>query len=74
MLKDSYGLTGRRLGVQANTDLAGLPYYHHANWSRGTAGGGGLYPVSVHWASGPPVPSPRASTTTTSSGTPCNGC
>ncbi|KOX19415.1 MULTISPECIES: nitroreductase family protein [unclassified Streptomyces] len=56
MLKDSYGLTGRRLGVQANTDLAGLPYYHHANWSRGTAGGGGLYPVSVHWASGPSGP------------------
>ncbi|MFJ3816951.1 nitroreductase family protein [Streptomyces sp. NPDC090056] len=56
MLKDSYGLTGRRLGIQANTDLAGLPYYHHANWSRGTAGGGGLYPVSVHWAAGPSGP------------------
>ncbi|WP_411074729.1 nitroreductase family protein [Streptomyces sp. cmx-4-7] len=56
MLKDSYGLIGRRLGVQANTDLAGLPYYHHANWSRGTAGGGGLYPVGVHWASGPSGP------------------
>ncbi|MGW4726710.1 nitroreductase family protein [Streptomyces sp. NPDC004291] len=56
MLKDSYGLTGRRLGVQANTDLAGLPFYPHANWSRGTAGGGGLYPVSVHWASGPSGP------------------
>lgn len=52
MLRDSYGLTGRRLGVQANTDLPGLPFYTHANWSRGTAGGGGLYPVSVHWASG----------------------
>ncbi|MFE5515545.1 nitroreductase family protein [Streptomyces sp. NPDC056529] len=56
MLKDSYGLTGRRLGIQANTDLAGLPYYHHANWSRGTAGGGGLYPMSVHWAVGPSGP------------------
>ncbi|MFE3645471.1 nitroreductase family protein [Streptomyces sp. NPDC059169] len=52
MLRDSYGLTGRRLGIQANTDLAGLPFYPHANWSRGTAGGGGLYPVGVHWASG----------------------
>jgi SagB-type dehydrogenase family enzyme len=52
MLQDSYGLTGRRLGVQANTDLPGLPFYPHANWSRGTAGGGGLYPVSIHWASG----------------------
>ncbi|GHA91038.1 nitroreductase family protein [Streptomyces termitum] len=56
MLKDSYGLTGRRLGVQANSDLPGLPLYPHANWSRGTAGGGGLYPVAVHWASGPSGP------------------
>ncbi|MBD0716964.1 nitroreductase, partial [Streptomyces sp. CBMA370] len=56
MLQDSYGLTGRRLGIQANSDLSGLPFYTHANWSRGTAGGGGLYPVSVHWASGPSGP------------------
>ncbi|MFD5768203.1 nitroreductase family protein [Streptomyces sp. NPDC127049] len=56
MLKDSYGLTGRRLGVQANSDLPGLPLYPHANWSRGTAGGGGLYPVAVHWAAGPSGP------------------
>ncbi|GGY59533.1 nitroreductase family protein [Streptomyces omiyaensis] len=52
MLRDTYALTGRRLGVQANSDLPGLPLYPHANWSRGTAGGGGLYPVAVHWASG----------------------
>ncbi|MEV0446801.1 nitroreductase family protein [Streptomyces sp. NPDC050600] len=56
MLKDSYGLTGRRLGVQANSDLSGLPFYTHANWSRGTAGGGGLYPVGIYWASGPSGP------------------
>ncbi|MFD9469411.1 SagB family peptide dehydrogenase [Streptomyces goshikiensis] len=56
MLRDSYGLTGRRLAVQANTDLAALPHYTHANWSRGTASGGGLYPVSVHWAAGPGGP------------------
>ncbi|MFI6648129.1 nitroreductase family protein [Streptomyces sp. NPDC050529] len=56
MLKDSYGLTGRRLGIQANSDLSGLPFYTHANWSRGTAGGGGLYPVSIYWASGPSAP------------------
>ncbi|WP_326700475.1 nitroreductase family protein [Streptomyces sp. NBC_01754] len=56
MLKDSYGLTGRRLGIQANSDLAGLPFHTHANWSRGTAGGGGLYPVSIYWASGPSGP------------------
>ncbi|APU43523.1 SagB family peptide dehydrogenase [Streptomyces sp. TN58] len=56
MLRDSYGLTGRRLAVQANTDLAALPHYTHANWSRGTASGGGLYPVAVHWAAGPGGP------------------
>ncbi|MEU3223709.1 nitroreductase family protein [Streptomyces sp. NPDC006976] len=56
MLKDSYGLTGRRLGIQANSDLSGLPLHTHANWSRGTAGGGGLYPVSIYWASGPSGP------------------
>ncbi|MER7763796.1 SagB family peptide dehydrogenase [Streptomyces sp. NPDC097619] len=53
LLQDSYGLTGRRLAVQANTDLGALPHYTHANWSRGTASGGGLYPVSVYWAAGP---------------------
>ncbi|MEV6529876.1 nitroreductase family protein [Streptomyces sp. NPDC051639] len=52
MLRDSYGLTGRRLAVQANTDLGSLPFYSHANWSRGTASGGGLYPIGVHWISG----------------------
>ncbi|MBD3931812.1 nitroreductase family protein [Streptomyces chumphonensis] len=52
LLLDSYGLTGRRLGVQANTDLNALPFYPLANWSRGTASGGGLYPVSIYWVSG----------------------
>ncbi|SNT46446.1 SagB family peptide dehydrogenase [Actinacidiphila glaucinigra] len=52
MLRDSYGLVGRRLAVQANTDLGTLPMYTQANWSRGTASGGGLYPVGVHWVSG----------------------
>ncbi|WP_328540359.1 nitroreductase family protein [Streptomyces sp. NBC_00344] len=52
MLRDSYGLVGRRLAVQANTDLGTLPMYTQANWSRGTASGGGLYPVAVHWVSG----------------------
>ncbi|MFJ8001112.1 SagB family peptide dehydrogenase [Streptomyces sp. NPDC096310] len=56
MLRDSYGLTGRRLGVQTNTDLAALPHYTEANWSRGTASGGGLYPVGVYWVSGPSGP------------------
>ncbi|MFC4494972.1 nitroreductase family protein [Streptomyces ovatisporus] len=56
MLQDSYGLVGRRLGVQANSDLAALPHYTRTNWSRGTASGGGLYPVSIYWACGPSGP------------------
>ncbi|MFJ4466872.1 nitroreductase family protein [Streptomyces sp. NPDC089424] len=56
LLQDSYGLVGRRLAVQANTDLGALPHYTQANWSRGTASGGGLYPVSVYWVSGPSGP------------------
>ncbi|WKE68600.1 nitroreductase family protein [Streptomyces sp. WP-1] len=52
MLRDSYGLTGRRLAVQANSDLGSLPFHTHANWSRGTSSGGGLYPIGIHWISG----------------------
>ncbi|PPK63725.1 SagB family peptide dehydrogenase [Actinokineospora auranticolor] len=52
MLRDSYGLLGRRLGVHANEDLGSLPRYQHGGWSRGTASGGGLYPVSIYWVSG----------------------
>ncbi|RIV40366.1 SagB family peptide dehydrogenase [Micromonospora radicis] len=58
MLHDSYGLVGRRLGIQANTDLRALPTYPTANWHRGTASGGGLYPVSVYWVCGPSGPMP----------------
>ena len=53
MLRDSYGLIGRRLAIQANTDVHGYPFYARANWSRGTASGGGLYPCSVYWIAGP---------------------
>jgi SagB-type dehydrogenase family enzyme len=56
MLRDSYGLVGRRLAVQANSDLGTLPMYTQANWSRGSASGGGLYPVGVHWIAGPGGP------------------
>ena len=53
MLRDSYGLIGRRLGLQANTDTPGYPSYARATWHRGTASGGGLYPCSVYWIAGP---------------------
>ncbi|WP_432906415.1 nitroreductase family protein [Micromonospora matsumotoense] len=53
MLRDSYGLVGRRLAIQANTDVHGYPWYARANWHRGTASGGGLYPCSIYWVAGP---------------------
>lgn len=53
MLRDSYGVSGRRLAVQANPDVVGYPYYSRANWHRGTASGGGLYPCSIYWVAGP---------------------
>ncbi len=52
MLRDCYGLLGRRLAINANTDLAGLPVYPNANWHRGAASGGGLYPVTIYWVAG----------------------
>jgi len=56
MLRHSYSLLGRRLAMHANGDVNGLHAYANANWHRGTASGGGLYPVSIYWASGPSGP------------------
>jgi hypothetical protein len=56
LLLDSYGLVGRRLGVQAGTDLPAPTGYPEATWSRGSASGGGPEPVSVYWAAGPSGP------------------
>ena len=39
-------------GDPGNTDLAALPSYPQANWHRGAASGGGLYPVTVYWVAG----------------------
>lgn len=52
LLLDSYGLTGRRLAVHGNPDLKGMPWYPSATWSRGTASGGGLYPLEIYWVAG----------------------
>lgn len=52
MLRHSYGYLGRRLAPHAGNDLAILPDYADANWWRGTVSDGGLYPVSIYWASG----------------------
>lgn len=56
LLMDSYGLTGRRLAVHGNPDLRGMPWYPSATWSRGTASGGGLYPLEVYLVTGPGGP------------------
>ncbi|WP_342353947.1 SagB family peptide dehydrogenase [Streptomyces eurocidicus] len=53
MLLDSYGRLSRRLALHANDDVAALPHYTGASWARGTASGGGLYPVSIYWVNGP---------------------
>lgn len=52
MLGDSYGLHARRLAVTANTDLANLSWYSNATWARGTASGGGLYPLEIYLVNG----------------------
>src|SRR5689334_7749922 len=59
LLLNSYARLGRRLRINANNDTNLLPRYPDAKWSRGTASGGGIYPVSVYWitgAGGPAVP------------------
>ena len=56
LLRDSYGLLSRRLAIHANDDVGGLPYSTGSRWARGTASGGGLYPVSIYWVSGPGGP------------------
>lgn len=52
MLGDSYRQQSRRLAIHGNGDLAALPIYRKTLWSRGTASGGGLYPVGIYWVSG----------------------
>ncbi|MEV4447189.1 MULTISPECIES: SagB family peptide dehydrogenase [Streptomyces] len=52
MLLDSYGRLGRRIELNANDDVTRLHTYTAAKWTRGTASGGGLYPVSLYWVSG----------------------
>ncbi|MCK0112066.1 SagB family peptide dehydrogenase [Ornithinimicrobium sp. F0845] len=48
MLWHSYGLSGRRAAVHRNDDVPAMPWYDRAVWSRGTASGGGLYPLEIY--------------------------
>lgn len=53
MLRETYADSDRRLALHANSDVDELPRYGGATYSRGVASGGGRYPVSIYWVSGP---------------------
>lgn len=56
MLLESYGRLSRRIEINANDDVDKVQFYRSAKFSRGTASGGGLYPVSIYWVAGPSAP------------------
>jgi SagB-type dehydrogenase family enzyme len=58
LLLNSYGLLARRLALTGNEDSHVLPWFAYAATGRGTASGGGLYPVEIYWAAGPSAPVP----------------
>ena len=51
-LHDTYGLLSRRLRVTGNYDVRSNPRSGAAVYARGTANGGGLYPLEMYWVSG----------------------
>ncbi len=44
--------------MTGNEDSRSLPWFAYAATGRGTASGGGLYPVEIYWAAGPNGPLP----------------
>lgn len=52
MLQHSYGLLTRRMRLTGNQDSFLIPWHEHATWARGTASGGGLYPVEIYLVAG----------------------
>lgn len=55
----AHGILNRRLDVNWNRDHRDRSRYHQANFGRGTASGGGMYPTEIYWAcgqSGPLLP------------------
>jgi SagB-type dehydrogenase family enzyme len=55
MLRASYGVMSWRLRITWNHE-PGRTRYPQSTWSRGTASGGGLYPLEIYWVSGPSGP------------------
>ncbi|MEU8324085.1 SagB family peptide dehydrogenase [Nonomuraea sp. NPDC048881] len=53
LLQHSYGLLSRRMRLTGNQDSFLIPWHEHATWARGTASGGGLYPVEIYLVAGP---------------------
>ncbi|MEU6574769.1 SagB family peptide dehydrogenase [Streptomyces sp. NPDC046805] len=53
LLRLSYGVLDRRLRVSWNQDSHVRVLYPEALWGRGTASGGGMYPLEVYWVAGP---------------------
>ncbi|MEV0429723.1 SagB family peptide dehydrogenase [Micromonospora sp. NPDC050495] len=56
LLRLSYGVLDRRLIVNWNQDLAKRTHFEHAVWGRGTASGGGMYPVEIFLVAGASAP------------------
>ncbi|MFF0369970.1 MULTISPECIES: SagB family peptide dehydrogenase [unclassified Micromonospora] len=59
LLRLSYGVLDRRMTVNWNQDVAKRAHLEHAVWGRGTASGGGMYPVELYLvvgAGGPLLP------------------
>ncbi|MEW2475906.1 SagB family peptide dehydrogenase [Micromonospora gifhornensis] len=56
LLRLSYGVLDRRMTVNWNQDVAKRAHFEHAVWGRGTASGGGMYPVEVHLVAGASAP------------------
>ncbi len=52
LLRLSYGQLDRRLRVNWNQDSDVRVLYQEALWGRGTASGGGMYPLEVYWVAG----------------------
>ena len=56
LLRLSYGVLDRRLQVNWNQDADKRAHYPATTWGRGTASGGGMYPLEAYLVSGPSGP------------------
>jgi len=52
LLRLSYGLLDRRLRIGWNQDIDDRVHYEEALWGRGSASGGGMYPLETYWVTG----------------------